>query len=94
MALKVSGMGVWTWDMASDQMTWTTEPGSLFESSAVSFCDTFESYLQNVHPSDRPRLKQAVSQAVSAGQEYQIDYRLLLGDSTIRWVEERGGALA
>ena len=91
MALKVSGMGVWTWDMASDQMTWTTEPGSLFESSAVSFCDTFESYLQNVHPSDRPRLKQAVSQAVSAGQEYQIDYRLLLGDSTIRWVEERGG---
>ncbi|WP_204137560.1 PAS domain-containing protein [Halomicronema sp. CCY15110] len=91
MALKVSAMGVWTWDMATDQMAWTTEPGTLFEASAVSFCDTFNMYLQNVHPSDRERLQQAVSQAVSTGQEYQIQYRLLLGDDTSRWVEERGG---
>lgn len=91
MALKVSGMGVWTWDMATNQMAWTTEPGTLFESSAVSFCDTFDAYLQNVHPSDRAQLKQKVSQAVNTGQEYQTQYRLLLGDSTVRWVEERGG---
>lgn len=90
MALKVSGMGVWTWDMATDEMTWTTEPGTLFEASAVSFCDTFDTYLHNVHPSDRPRLQQAVSDAVNSGQDYQIHYRLLLGDGTIRWVEERG----
>ncbi|MEM6519112.1 MAG: PAS domain-containing protein, partial [Cyanobacteria bacterium P01_C01_bin.70] len=90
MALKVSGMGVWTWDMATNQMAWTTEPGTLFESSAVSFCDTFDAYLQNVHPSDRPRLKQTVSQAISTGHEYRTHYRLLLGDSTIRWVEDRG----
>lgn len=90
-ALKVAGMGVWTWDMATDQMAWTTEPGTLFESTAVSFCDTFATYLQNVHPHDRKQLKQAVSHAVNTGQEYQIHYRLLLGDSTIRWIEERGG---
>ncbi|NEQ45520.1 MAG: PAS domain-containing protein [Leptolyngbya sp. SIOISBB] len=47
--------------------------------------------MQNVHPHDRKQLKQAVSQAVNTGQEYQIHYRLLLGDSTIRWVEERSG---
>ncbi|MEM6836083.1 MAG: PAS domain-containing protein [Cyanobacteria bacterium P01_C01_bin.120] len=91
MALQVSGTGVWTWDMATNQMAWTTEPGTLFEASAVSFCDTFDAYLQNVHPSDRPKLKQTVSQAINTGVEYQTQYRLLLGDSTIRWVEERGG---
>lgn len=91
MALHVSGMGVWTWDMATDQMTWTTEPDTLFEETAVSFCDTFAAYLQNVHPSDRPCLQTAVSQALAAGQDYQIEYRLLLGDSTVRWVGERGG---
>lgn len=91
MALKVSSMGVWTWDMATDQMAWTTEPGTLFEASAVSFCDTFDTYLQNVYAEDRHRLQGAVSQAIATGQEYQIQYRLQLGDSTIRWVEERGG---
>ncbi|NEQ45521.1 MAG: PAS domain-containing protein [Leptolyngbya sp. SIOISBB] len=29
MALKVAEMGVWTWDLATDQMAWTTEPGTL-----------------------------------------------------------------
>ena len=91
MALQVSGMGVWTWDLATDQMAWTTEPETLFESTAVSFCDTFTTYLQNVHPNDRERLKQAASQAIRTGREYQIHYRLVLGDSTIRWVEERVG---
>ena len=91
MALQVSGMGVWTWDMATDQMAWTTEPGTLFEVSAVSFCDTFDAYLQNVHPSDRDLVKAAVSQAVKDGQDYQIEYRLLLGDDTVLWIGERGG---
>lgn len=91
MALNVSGMGVWTWDMASDRMAWTTEPGTLFEETAVSFCETFDAYLQNVHPGDRAALQQAVSSALEASQDYQIEYRLLLGDGTIRWVGERGG---
>ncbi|HEY9887544.1 MAG TPA: PAS domain-containing protein, partial [Candidatus Obscuribacterales bacterium] len=91
MALTVSGMGVWTWDLASDRMAWTTEPDTLFEATAVSFCDTFNAYLQNVHPSDRPHLKAAVSRTLAEGQDYQVEYRLLLGDGTIRWVGERGG---
>ena len=91
MALNVSGMGVWTWDLATDQMTWKTAPGTLFEETAISFCDTFTTYLQNVHPRDRSVLQQAFSHALQAGQDYQIEYRLLLEDGSIRWVGERGG---
>ncbi len=91
LALNVSGMGVWTWNMATDEMTWTTEPGTLFEASAVSFCDTFEAYLHNVHPSDRPLLTAAASQALENGCDYQLEYRLQLGDGTLRWVGERAG---
>jgi len=91
MALEVSGMGVWTWDMSTDEMSWTTEPDTLFEASAVSFCDTFESYLQNVYEGDRDILVRAVSECLEQGGDYHIEYRLLLGDSTIRWIAERGG---
>ncbi len=91
MALNVSGMGVWTWDLASDQLTWTTEPGTLFGTIALSFCDTFDAYLQSVHPSDRPLLQKATNQSLEQGQDYRLEYRLLLGDGSIRWVGERGG---
>ncbi|MBE7382549.1 MAG: PAS domain-containing protein [Leptolyngbya sp. SIO1E4] len=91
MALNVSGMGVWTWDLASDQMTWTTEPGSLFGSTAATFCDTFESYLQKICSSDRASLRQAMGQSLEQGHDYRIEYRISLGDGTIRWIRERGG---
>lgn len=91
LALNVSGMGFWTWDMATDQMVWKTEPGTLFDNTAITYCNTFETYLQNVHLEDRPTVKMAISQALKAGQDYQIEYRLLLGDLDICWVCERGG---
>jgi PAS domain S-box-containing protein len=91
MAMNVSGMGVWTWDMATDAMHWTTEPGTLFEETAIRCCDTFDLYLQNVHPDDRQTLKTAVSQALAAGQDYEIEYRLQLSDQSICWVGEHGG---
>ena len=91
MALNVSGMGVWTWDMAADNMAWTTEPTTLFGSIAVSCCDTFTAYLQNVHPDDRAFLRRTVGQALEQRRDYNVEYRILLGDNTIRWVGERGG---
>ncbi|MDB9527961.1 PAS domain-containing protein [Oscillatoria sp. CS-180] len=91
MALNVSGMGVWTWDIATDQMIWKTEPGTLFSTTGVSFCDTFEAYLQNVHVDDRAVVKMAISQALKVGQDYQIEYRLLLSNGDVRWVGERSG---
>jgi PAS domain S-box-containing protein len=91
LALGVSGMGVWTWNCETDQMTWTTEPNTLFATTAVSFCDTFATYLQNVHPGDRALLTTATFQALENAQDYQLEHRLLLGDGTIRWVVTWGG---
>lgn len=91
LAMNVSGMGVWTWDLATDHMNWTTESSSLLGAIALSFCDTFESYLQSVYPSDRPLLEKATHQALAMGQDYRLEYRLLLGDGSIRWIGERGG---
>lgn len=91
LAMNVSGMGVWTWDLATDHMNWTTESSSLLGAIALSFCDTFESYLQSVYPSDRPLLERATNQAFATGQDYHLEYRLLLGDGSIRWIGERGG---
>ncbi|MEM0979457.1 MAG: PAS domain-containing protein [Cyanobacteria bacterium P01_H01_bin.58] len=91
LAMNVSGMGVWTWDLATDHMHWTTESSSLLGALALSFCDTFESYLQSVYPSDRPLLEKATNQALATGEDYRLEYRLLLGDGSIRWIGERGG---
>lgn len=91
MALDVSEMGVWTWDMVTDQMAWGAEVEKLFGPTADDFCQTFTAYLQQVHPDDRGPLQQMVDHTLHGGQDYRIEYRFCLPDGSIRWVGERGG---
>src|SRR5262249_15725238 len=43
-----------------------------------------------VHPEDRARRDSAVKRAIETGGEYQIEYRVLLPDGTLRWFAGRG----
>lgn len=91
MALGVSSMGVWTWQISTDQMTWTTEPGSLFDTLVMASPQTFETYVETLHPDDQLSLRRAVNHAVDAGRDYRIEYRIVLEDGSLRWIGERGG---
>src|SRR5437764_334168 len=44
---------------------------------------------QVVHPEDRPRLE-AAWQAVSRGEPFDIEYRALRPDGTVKWINDRG----
>jgi C4-dicarboxylate-specific signal transduction histidine kinase len=43
-----------------------------------------------VHPEDRELRNSAVKTAVETQSEYEIEYRVLLPDGTLRWIGERG----
>lgn len=51
---------------------------------------TFEDQLKRVHPADRGRLVRALESAESRGDEYTVEYRLLLENQDVRWIESRG----
>lgn len=91
MALGVSGMSVWTWDAASDQMTWSNHAQAVFGPGAENFCKTFSAYLTRLHPDDRPRLQAVVDQALRQGSDYRLEYRVMCPDGRACWVGERGG---
>ena len=43
-----------------------------------------------VHPEDRETRNAAIKRALRTGGEYAMEYRVLLPDGTIRWIEARG----
>lgn len=47
-----------------------------------------------IHPDDRPAVAEAVHEATSKGQQYNLRYRVIHRDGSIRWVEERGSAVS
>jgi PAS domain S-box-containing protein len=91
LAMDVAQMAAWEWDVATDQMTWSTDPEALFGFPAGSFGPQLR-IRSAVHPDDRARVDAALSKALSDGL-YECEYRVLRPAGSVVWVTERGQVL-
>lgn len=91
LALQAAKMGLWSWNIASDSITWSKEVYRVFGLQPEEFDGSFEAYLNAIHPADRERVTKKIAEALHAEtEEYSIEHRLLLKDGKIRWLEGRG----
>ncbi len=89
-AQEIAHIGNWSFDLASQAITWSPELFRMFGLDPAAGAPTYDAYLMMIHPDDRPLVVQAIEQAVSQGTPYQIDYRALLPNGEIRYHEGRG----
>ncbi|MFQ4138070.1 PAS domain-containing protein [Nodosilinea sp. PGN35] len=90
-AQHIARIGNWAFDLASQTITWSPELFRMFGLDPAAGEPAYDDYLQMIHPDDRSQLVRAVNQAAAQGTPYQIDYRALLPDGSIRYHEGRGG---
>lgn len=89
LAARAATLGFWRWDMRKGDL-WATESArSLFAVSAEESL-TFDSFINRVHSDDRDGVRQAIAQAVASAQDYEAEYRIVIGSSTERWIVSRG----
>lgn len=91
-AQRVAQIGSWYWNAESGAVTWSDELFRIFGHEPGKFGPSYERYLALVHPDDRPRVEQAVGEAMRSGTPFLHDYRALLPDGTIRLLQARGFA--
>ena len=89
-ALDAASMGTWEWDLASDTVQWSENLARLHGLPPGTFDGTFGSYEREIHPDDRPRVLAAARRAIEEGTPYDVEYRIVAPDGTIRWVEGKG----
>src|SRR5207302_6223526 len=77
----------WTMEWMSDEIERISGyPASDFINNTVR---TFTSV---IHPGDREQVERSVTEAVSRGQPFSLEYRIQRPDGEVRWVLERGQA--
>jgi PAS domain S-box-containing protein len=91
LALRSSGIGVWSWDVATNLGETDAHCLELF-GFPVSPQRRLEEFLAVIHPEDLERMKQALAAAVERGAEYNIEYRVVLPDGSQRVLAARGKA--
>ena len=90
LALEAGEIGVWQWDVQSGRVTWSAALERIHGLQPRTFAGTFEAYQQDIHPDDRERVLTTIERSVQRGEPHMLEYRIVLPDGSIRWLEARG----
>lgn len=89
-AQRIAKMGNWELDIVHDKLRWSDQIFEIFGIDKTQFGNSFEAFLQCVHPQDRARMKAAQQAAVAGAASLDIEHRIVLPDGTIKIVHELG----
>lgn len=92
LAVEAAGVGAFVWDLVTGDLRWDGRLLELFGLDEGSFGGTIEAFNQCLHPDDLGRVSDALQSAIATCGDYQSEYRIVLPDGTVRWVEARGHA--
>ncbi len=92
LAGRASGFGIWELDASNGQISLSAEAAAIFGLPPDSRQFTVAAFLSLIHPEDRLNVSQAFAIGGEVATELNLQFRLVLADGSIRWVENRAAA--
>jgi len=94
LALTAGHLGVWEWDVLTNEITWSPEAARMAGAAADQSTGVIDDFVSRIHPEDRERQWKAVEQALtSPGFDYTSEFRTVDHTGHVRWVANRGVVL-
>jgi len=83
-AQRISHIGSWTWDLMTDEVTWSDESYRNYGLVPGEVKPTYENFLSFIVPDDRERVDKEVRRAIETGDKYNVIYKIIRKDGTPR----------
>ncbi|AFZ34119.1 multi-sensor hybrid histidine kinase [Stanieria cyanosphaera PCC 7437] len=90
LAFAAARMGSWNWNIQKGKIKWSDNMESLFGLEPGQFDGSYEMFVASLHPQDRDRVLSAINHAVTTGANYDIEFRVVFPDGTMRWALSQG----
>ena len=87
-AIEGAGVALWAWNVDSDKLRLDQRAYDMWGMPGNTDV-TFEDLSSHIHPADRDRVRAAFAASRALVGQYEIDFRILIGDE-VRWVSARG----
>ncbi|RCJ33958.1 hypothetical protein A6769_23225 [Nostoc punctiforme NIES-2108] len=88
-AQKIAQMGSWEWYLESQKQIWSAETFRIFGLNLTQSAPTQTAFLQMLHPEDRPVLQRHLLEAITNGNPFNLEYRIIRPDGSLRYLESR-----
>ena len=92
LASKVSGLGVWTWDLRTNELTWDENMYRIYQ-VPVSLVDhqlLYDNWQEALHPEDREGAEKSLLQAIREKTDWYHEFRLVVKNNKVRFIKAAG----
>lgn len=93
LALDAGNLGTWRWDRVTGRTTWDANIERLFGLEPGSFPNSFDAWVDMLHPEDRDRALGVVQHAVDTKTPYLVEHRVVWPDGSVHWLQGRGAVV-
>ena len=89
MAADAAGAGLWNLNLDTG-VFWATDKGRALFGYTPDEAITMDLFEASVHPEDLELVRGAIERSVRTSGPLHVDYRILAGDGSVRWISSRG----
>ena len=89
LAAEVAHLGVWELDTTTYDL-WISDNGRKLFGFEPDGPISYVAFQNRVHPEDRTRRASTIKRAIETQGGYELEYRFLLPDGSVRWIGGRG----
>ncbi len=92
-AQEVTHVGISKRELHSNKMIWSEELYRILGRTQDIIAATYDAFEACIHPADRDSYSSTIRQLISKPSAYQIEYRIIHPDNSIRFIREQGEIL-
>ena len=89
-AEKIARIGSWEYNLVTQKLSWSAELFKILGFDSDRSVPSCAKIFQCIHPEDLPLVKNTFRKGHIDGQPWQFNYRLVLPDGTVKYLESRG----
>ncbi|HYO81141.1 MAG TPA: PAS domain S-box protein, partial [Bryobacteraceae bacterium] len=90
LAQSAAGIGIWDWNIVTDDVTWSPEIYDLLGVEAGTIQPTVAVWAELIYPEDRDRALAEARRAIETGEPLETEFRIVRPDKGVRWLLSRG----
>ncbi|ANV85273.1 hypothetical protein AWQ21_13360 [Picosynechococcus sp. PCC 7003] len=87
-AQAIAHIGVWEWDIRTDQIYWSPETFQIFGFAPGEIHPNAETFFERLHPDDRDRIKASIESLLSGQQLPSSEYRIITPAGEVRYLKD------
>ena len=87
---EFANIGSWDWNIANGELYWSDRIWPLFGYNKSTTKTSYDNFLAAIHPDDKQKVMDAVSNCVENGADYDIEHRVIWPNGEVHWMHESG----